>query len=104
MKISDLKPGQILFDVHSHRMGNTTMRTLGVWRVLVKEVDPEGRSFKASWNGNPAETKYRIPPNWKKTEPFLITSANGYGKRRPTKEELAAHKAELKSKAKDKNS
>jgi hypothetical protein len=96
MKISDLKPGQVLFDVRSTRMGNTTMRTISVWRATIKDVDPDGKKFTASWNGNPHKLYWSVPKSWKKKDPFLVTCANGFGKRRPTREELAEHRRKLK--------
>lgn len=98
MKITDLKPGQVLYDVRSTRMGNTKMRTISVWRVSIKEIDPSGTKFTASWNSNPVRNYYHVPTSWKKKEPFLVTCVNGYGKRRPTKAELAEHKKSLKEK------
>jgi hypothetical protein len=56
--ISRLKTGQILFDKHKTRMGNTTMTRWGLWRVLVIEIDPELQWIIASWNGNKAEKMY----------------------------------------------
>lgn len=48
-----LKPGMILLDIHSQRVGNTTMKRLGCWRVLVISVDPQARTAMCSWNSNP---------------------------------------------------
>lgn len=47
-----LKPGMVLLDIHSTRMGNTTLRRLGCWQVLVISVDPEARTAMCSWNSN----------------------------------------------------
>jgi hypothetical protein len=47
-----IKPGDVLYDVGKVRMGNTTMRSLTVWRVVVQEVDAEKRRALVSWNGN----------------------------------------------------
>lgn len=58
-KISKLKVGQILYDKHTYKMGNTTMRAWGLWTVKVLEIDPEHRFIVASWNGNRAETMYQ---------------------------------------------
>jgi hypothetical protein len=57
-KISKIKVGQILYDKHKYRMGNTTMMAWGLWEVYVKEVDPNGEFIVASWNGNPAKRMY----------------------------------------------
>lgn len=54
--LSKLRPGDILYDVHSERAGNTTMRRQGEWTVRVIEVHDD--HAMCSWNGNPA-TKYR---------------------------------------------
>lgn len=49
-----IKPGDVLYDCRSVRMGNTTMRTLSTWRVVVSEVDATKRMALVSWNGNKA--------------------------------------------------
>lgn len=49
---STIKVGDRLWDVHSERMGNTTMRRMGSWPVDVIEVDPERRRAKCVWNHN----------------------------------------------------
>jgi len=51
--ISRIKAGQVLYDKHKYKMGNTTMSRWGLWKVFVKEVDVEGKYIIASWNGNP---------------------------------------------------
>lgn len=60
----NVKAGDTLYDVHSRRMGNTTMRTMGCWPVEVLEVlpPPEGVAsqlprFRVRWNHN-APTLY----------------------------------------------
>jgi hypothetical protein len=52
IKYEKLQPGMTLFDVHSYRMGNTTMRELGSWTVKIIELHPEIRAATVSWNGN----------------------------------------------------
>lgn len=72
------KPGTVLYDVHSEKAGNTTMRRQGVWQVYIKEIDTEKRQVFASWNGNPArwQTEYSLrnlrlnPPEWVKSDPL----------------------------------
>jgi len=51
-----LVPGMRLHDVHSYRMGNTTMSALGCWPVRVISVDSVNRRAMVSWNGNPPES------------------------------------------------
>ena len=53
--ISRIKPGDVLWDAHKERMGNTRMTRLGCWPVKVIEVDLENRKALCSWNGNTPE-------------------------------------------------
>jgi hypothetical protein len=100
MKFDKLQPGMTLYDVHSARMGNTTMKTLGTWAVYVREVDAEKRRALVSWNGNPAEWRGESYfDKLKDKKPYLVKSPMGYY-RRPTREELAAHRAEMAQKGK----
>lgn len=97
MKFDKLATGMVLYDVHSHRMGNTTMKTLGVWTVRIVSIDHERRTCMASWNGNrPVRYSESQIAKLKKDEPFLVKSVFG-SYRRPTREESAAHRAQLKS-------
>lgn len=69
-----LKAGDILYDCHRHKLGNTTMSVMGVWKVYVKEVSLFKREALTSWNGNPAKwvterffrdsSIRRFPPEW----------------------------------------
>lgn len=54
--ISKLKPGQILYDKHKYKMGNTNISTWGLWHVKVLEVHED--YIVASWNGNRPEKMY----------------------------------------------
>ena len=56
--IEKIQPGQILYDYHSVRAGNTTIRKEGHWFVEVIEVDLKNRKALCSWNGNPAKWYY----------------------------------------------
>lgn len=55
IKFEKIKAGDTLYDVHSYRMGNTTITTMGCWTVYVFEVDSTGRRALVSWNGNRKE-------------------------------------------------
>lgn len=57
-----IKPGDILWDCHREKMGNTTMTRMGSWQVRIIEVYPEKRAALASWNGNKPELfpEYRL--------------------------------------------
>jgi hypothetical protein len=52
-------------------MGNTTMTTLRVWPVLIKEVNLERNEILALWNGNAPKTFWardgKLP--WRRTDP-----------------------------------
>lgn len=95
MKLEHCKPGMTVWEVRRQKMGNTTMPTLALYSLRIKEVDLENRLVFASWNGNAPKWFYRVS-KWKKEKPYLVTSALGYGKRRPTKEELSEHRKKLK--------
>ncbi len=45
--------GQILYDRHKTRQGNTMSSSMGEWQVRVKQVDLESRRALCSWNNNP---------------------------------------------------
>lgn len=94
-KLEKLKPGDVLYDVHSRQMGNTTLRTIGVWQVKVIEVH-ENHAL-VSWNTNPPQKWYRRQIEKLKTKkPVLVcTSMGAY--RRATREELKAMKEEGKN-------
>jgi len=92
VKIEKLKAGDVLYDVHSYRMGNTKMRSVGVWEVSVKEVHltPEvGAPYIiASWNGNRAEKMYgRQIERLRSKRPMLIRTTTGRT-RLATREEI----------------
>lgn len=86
MKISQLTPGQSLYDVRSHRMGHTALRTVAVWVVRVIEV--HDGYFIASWNGNRAQEYRLVPPSWKAKKPYLAKSVTWDKVRKCTREEI----------------
>ena len=56
-----IKAGDELWDVHRYKMGNTTCRAMGSWRVNVLSVDRSEygvESAMCSWNGNRPERFY----------------------------------------------
>ena len=71
VSINALKPGDVVYDVHMQKMGNTTMRRLGVWSVVIKEVDVDAGKVLASWNGN-TPSIFRARGGrfaWRRTDP-----------------------------------
>lgn len=69
--IAALKPGDRVFDAHRERMGNTMLKRMGVWPVLIKEVCIDSGYVVASWNGNPDRRYYarsgKLP--WRRSAP-----------------------------------
>lgn len=55
IKFEKITAGMRLYDRHSERMGNTTLRSIGEWGVRVRSVNPSDRSAVVSWNGNPPQ-------------------------------------------------
>jgi hypothetical protein len=88
MKFENLKPGMLVYDVGRSKMGNTTLSTVGVWRVRIESVDVEARRVTASWNSNPPKTFYpREVAKWREKEPLLIRGSFGRA-RLATREEM----------------
>lgn len=54
VRFDKVEPEMELLDIHSYRMGNSSMRRLGLWCVRVISVDKEARTAMCSWNSNPA--------------------------------------------------
>jgi hypothetical protein len=93
VKIEQLAPGQIVYDVHSHRMGNTTLRSWGVWRIRIHAIAEDKSFVEASWNGNRVEKYYpRDVERWKKNEPRLVSTGMMGQQRRMTRAEIKAEK------------
>ena len=91
MKFEKLKPGMVVYDVHSVKMGNTNMRTVGVWLVKIVSIDTETRMVTASWNGNRAEKfSSRTAEKWREKEPLLIETGFCGRTRLATREEIKA--------------
>jgi hypothetical protein len=90
MKFEKITAGMVLYDVHSYRMGNTRLMSLGVWSVRVISVDQDKRSAMVSWNGNQPEIyNERSLGRLRSVRPVLVR--NGIGQcRRETREERAA--------------
>lgn len=87
MKLTSLKPGDLVFNVEKTKMGNTTLKTISIYPVKIIEVHEN--HVIASWNGNaPKRFGENSVSKWKKKEPVTIVS--GFGVRRlATKEEIA---------------
>lgn len=56
IKFDRLKPGEIVFDRHRQKMGNTTMSRMGEWMVKIIEIDHGNRTALVRWNGNSPTT------------------------------------------------
>lgn len=78
MKIDKLYPGAVVYDVHTVRMGNTMVRSVGVWPVQIVSVDVEARTVLAKWNGNPARNfSERQWSKWRVKKPRLVKTVIG---------------------------
>ena len=93
MKLEQLKPGQTVYSIRKHLAGNTTVRTISVYKVLIISVNVADRYVIASWNGN-REEKYRehAIKSWRLKEPTVITTGFFGIQRLATREELKALK------------
>ena len=71
ISISALKPGDVVYDAHMTKQGNTHLRRMSVWRVFIKEVDIEAGRVLASWNGNPPRTYHARGGKftWRRSDP-----------------------------------
>lgn len=93
MKFEKLKPGQIVYDLGRHKMGNTTISTVAIWEVRIISVDAERRRVEASWNGNRPRVFYESDARkWRERPPMLVEGFFG-SRRLATREEIKAAKA-----------
>lgn len=91
MKFTDLKPDLTVYDAHKHKMGNTTMRTWGVWSVRIISVNQADQTVTASWNSNPEQVYSKSTwSKWRKVKPMMVKS--GFGQRLATRDEIKAIK------------
>lgn len=88
MKFEAIKPGDVVYDVGTGNMGNTTLKTVRVWPVKVISIDDYKRTVLASWNSNPPmlfhEKSYK---KWRVNRPMLIPTLLG-GNRLATRDEI----------------
>ncbi len=86
--IANIKPGQTLWEVVSHRMGNTTHPTQSLYEIRVLEVNVAEGWVLARWGFN-KERRYRAHHvrRWKVNKPERREGIMGsvrYGSRRKT--------------------
>jgi hypothetical protein len=89
VKWETVQAGDVLYDVHSYRMGNTTMRSMGCWEVRVRSIDHANGTAVVSWNGNRDETwcARQITKLRRKEPEFEETMFGGQRIKRRTKSE-----------------
>ncbi len=92
MKFEKIEAGMVLYDVHSYKMGNTTIRSIGVWKVDVISVDKERKSARVRWNSNKEQTYFRAELERLKAKPPVLVRNSFGAYRRQTKEEKTAAK------------
>jgi hypothetical protein len=59
IKTNSVKVGDILHDVHTYKMGNTTITAEGHWLIRVTAVADDGSWAEASWNSNKRKKSVR---------------------------------------------
>lgn len=92
MKIENLKPGMIVYDVHRYKMGNTTISTVGVWEVEIVAVGLASQIVVAKWNHNQERKYWRGHwSKWRAKKPLLIKLGFGHY-RLANREEIKAAK------------
>lgn len=52
IKFERVQAGDVLWDRHRTKQGNTTMSRMGEWDVKVISIDQEKGTAVVSWNGN----------------------------------------------------
>lgn len=78
MKIENLKPGQVVYNIGRHKMGNTSISTVFVWAVNIIKVDIERRVVTASWNSNKAKEYHEYSwSKWRVKKPKMIRGLFG---------------------------
>lgn len=50
---NSIKVGDVLYDCHRYKMGNTNRSAMGCWEVRVISIDSVKRTALCSWNSNP---------------------------------------------------
>lgn len=87
MKLSQLEVGMTVWSLSWTKMGNTTIKTVTLHSVVIKEV--HDNHVIASWNGNaPRRFGETAITGWKKEKPLLIRDRSGSA-RLATREEKA---------------
>lgn len=96
MTIDKLKPGMTVYELGSHGVGHTTMRSKATWPVKIVSIDPNKRVVVASWNGNPEKTySERTWSKWRLERPVLITQGFNQSRLATQTEKAAIKRAGL---------
>lgn len=64
MIFKKLSIGKRVWSVETYKMGNTTLRSVGVYEVVVTGIDPVHFRIEARWNGN--EPRWYGRKTWQK--------------------------------------
>jgi len=92
MKIENLVPGQIVYEISKGKMGNTTVSTVRIYDVKIVSIDLENGVVIAKWNCNPERKYYSRSWNkWRDSKPLTVNGAFG-SVRLATREEIKTAK------------
>jgi hypothetical protein len=99
MKFEKLKVGMTVYSVGTYGVGNTTLRSVGVWPVVIMSIDRPNRTCTASWNHNKQDKFYESNvATWRVKMPLTINVGLGQY-RLANRNEIAAAKAQEKAQA-----
>ena len=83
VKFEKIKEGDVLYDRHTYRMGNTTVRCIGEWEVKIYRLDSDQKGAFVSWNGNSEQYYTRSALEklytWSMYDPGVIRYTNFLG-------------------------
>jgi hypothetical protein len=71
VKWETVKAGDVLYDVHKTKQGNTERSAVGCWTVVIETIDHEAGFAMVRWNGNPAKRySRRQVERWRRNKPL----------------------------------
>lgn len=78
MTIDKLKPGMTVYSVRTHKMGNTSISSVGAYPVQIVSIDCEKQKVRARLNYNPpADYSRKQWSKWRLKKPELVQDSLG---------------------------